>query len=69
MKDLFKDETGRLIISILLGLGLAALFRRVCKDKKCMIIKCENPQEVQEKVYRHNEKCYKYKSYTVTCDL
>ena len=38
MKDLLKNETGRLIISILLGLGLAAIFRRVCKDKKCIII-------------------------------
>ena len=30
-------QTGKIIMSILLGFGLASLFRRVCKNKDCII--------------------------------
>ena len=32
---LLKTETG-IVVSILLGLGLASLFRKVCHDDKCL---------------------------------
>jgi len=67
MLELFKDDTGKIIFSVVLGLGLAALFRQTCKDRKCLIIKCENPEEIKKNIYRHNKKCYNYKPYTVSC--
>ena len=59
-KRLIYSNIGRMVISILLGLGLASLFRRVCRDKSCIkfngpIISMEN-----DKIYKFNEKCYKY---------
>ena len=59
-KRLITTNIGRMVISILLGLGLASLFRRVCRDKSCIkfngpIISMEN-----DKIYKFNEKCYKY---------
>ena len=36
--DLFKDSKGKIILSIIWGLGLAALFRKVCKGRDCIII-------------------------------
>ena len=35
-KRLFHSEVGKNIISIILGLGLATLFRKVCHDKNCI---------------------------------
>ena len=39
LKRLIHSDIGRIIISILLGLGLATLFRKVCNDRSCMIFK------------------------------
>ena len=36
IKRLLNTHLGRIIISILLGLGLASLFRKVCTDKNCI---------------------------------
>ena len=36
-KRLLNTEIGRNLISIVLGIGLAALFRKVCKDKNCLV--------------------------------
>jgi hypothetical protein len=33
---LLHTDTGRIIISIVLGLGIASLFRKVCKDRSCI---------------------------------
>ena len=38
-KRLINTSLGKIIISIMLGLGLATLFRKVCKDKNCITFK------------------------------
>ena len=37
LQRLLYSDTGRNIISIVLGMGLAALFQKVCKDKDCVV--------------------------------
>ena len=37
-EKVLKSENGINIISFILGLGLAALFRKVCNDDNCLII-------------------------------
>ena len=36
---LFKNKSGMILISIIWGLGLAALFKKVCKGRNCVIVK------------------------------
>ena len=38
LRRLIHGPVGKIIIPILLGLGLATLFRKVCKDRKCLIL-------------------------------
>ena len=38
-KRLFYTEQGKVFISILLGLGLASLFRSACKNRKCIVFR------------------------------
>ena len=38
-KRLLHSSLGKIIISILIGLGLATLFRKVCNDKNCLTFK------------------------------
>ena len=42
---ILEDNTGRIIISIILGLGLASLFKKVCHGRNCIIIKGPQTQE------------------------
>ena len=61
-------ETGRILMSIILGLGLASLFRKVCKGRNCVIQKAPPLDEIDGQVYKFQEKCYKYSSVSVKCD-
>lgn len=62
IKSLMNSPMGKIFISILLGLGLATLFRTVCKDKNCIRFSGPIISEVDGKIYKHGEKCYKYES-------
>jgi len=64
----FDTKTGSTIISIIFGLGLAALFRQSCKGDRCIVIKSPNVQEVEKNIYRYNQHCYRYNANIVPCD-
>lgn len=53
-------ETGRMIMSILLGLGLASLFREVCKGKKCLYFHAPPLEQINNKIYKFDDKCYTF---------
>ena len=61
------SSKGRIIISIILGLGLASLFRRVCNDRNCMVFKAPSLEEVTNNTYAYNNKCYNFKSKSMKC--
>lgn len=58
---LLNSEPGLVIISVILGLGLAALFRKACTDNRCIVVRGPDPNEVKKYVWKVNEVCYKYK--------
>jgi hypothetical protein len=62
---LTKTRTGQILLSVILGLGLAALFRRVCHD--CIVIKGPSADEIQKYYYKMENACYKYTPYAVDC--
>jgi hypothetical protein len=61
-------ETGKIIMSILLGFGLASLFRAVCKDKDCLLFYAPPLEKFQDKIYKNNGKCVKYVPQATKCD-
>jgi len=67
-KRLLDTELGRFFISILLGLGLATLFRKVCTDKNCIEFNGPIISDVDGKIFKTGEKCYKYNASPTTCD-
>jgi hypothetical protein len=68
IRRIIYSEFGKYIISILLGLGLASLFRRACHDKTCYRFVGPNVNEIKDKVFKFNDKCYKYKPNAQTCN-
>ena len=61
-------ETGKIIMSVLLGFGLASLFRTVCKDKDCLIFHAPPLDKFQDKIYKTGDKCYKYTPVATKCN-
>jgi hypothetical protein len=67
-KRLLYTDLGRIIISIILGLGLATLFRKICTDKSCLRFNGPIISDLEGKTYKHGDKCYKYSANTDKCD-
>jgi len=61
-------QTGKVIMSILLGFGLASLFRTICKGKDCLIFHAPPLDEFKDKIYKSNGKCVKYNSVPTKCN-
>jgi|UniRef100_A0A6C0AKU9 hypothetical protein len=68
LKKLIHTKFGKYAISILLGLGLATIFRKVCKDRNCILFKAPEIEKIENSVYKYNNKCYKFKPKAETCD-
>jgi hypothetical protein len=68
VKRLLDTEMGRFFISAILGLGLASLFNKVCKDKNCITFNGPVLSEFEGKIYKHGEKCYKYSLQSSKCE-
>jgi len=63
-----SSPTGKVFVSILWGLGLAALFRRACSGRSCIVYKGPHPSFIQGHVFKHDEQCYKYNAKRANCD-
>ncbi len=62
-------ERGKILMSILMGLGLATLFRKVCKDNNCIAFHAPPLDEFKDKIYKNNGKCIKYVPVATKCTL
>lgn len=62
------SQTGKIVMSILLGIGLASLFRSVCKGKRCRILAAPPIEEIENQIYKFDGKCYKIEKSAVKCD-
>ena len=68
LKRLIYGAPGKLIISIILGLGLATLFRKVCKDRDCIIFRAPDIKKIQNQIFKFEGKCYKFSEEIERCD-
>jgi hypothetical protein len=62
------SQTGRILMSIILGIGLATFFRAVCKGRRCRIISAPPMEEIDNQTYKFNDKCYTFEKTAINCD-
>ena len=62
-----RSSSGKIVMSIILGLGLATLFRQVCAGRECLVYKAPPLDEIEDNVYKVDNKCYKFKKRNVSC--
>ena len=60
LEKFVHTERGKYIMSVLLGFGLASLFRTICKDRNCLIFHAPPLDDFKDKIYKSNNKCFKY---------
>src|SRR6056300_841079 len=65
---LLNTKLGQFFISVLLGMGLAKLFRRACNDKNCIHFNGPVISKFDDKIYKHEGKCYKYSATSAKCN-
>ena len=68
MINLLRSKTGQIVISIILGFGLACLFRKVCKDRNCIVYHAPSIEDIKKSIFLFNKKCYKYNQEITTCN-
>lgn len=59
--------TVKIIISILIGFGLASLFQRTCKGRSCIIYKAPNYNEIKDQTFIRDGKCFVYSKEHTSC--
>ena len=67
LKDLINSARGKAVFSILLGLGLATLFRKACNNRNCLVFKAPSFSNIKDKIFNYNNKCYNYKEQSTSC--
>jgi len=67
IQRLVNSKHGVYVFSIILGLGLASLFRKACSSRNCLVFKAPSLDTIKNSVYRFNNKCYKFTENAVTC--
>ena len=65
---LLHTDNGKYAISFILGMGLASLFRKVCKDRNCLVFKAPPLDEVTKSTYTYGDKCYTFKETLTKCN-
>lgn len=62
-----RSKEGQMILAAIWGLGLAALFRKACVGRNCMVLSAPPIKDFHGKVYKFDGKCYKYEVVSTGC--
>jgi hypothetical protein len=65
--NVMSSDFGQILISVILGLGLASFFRKVCKNGRCIVVKGPKLDDIKKNVYKIDNECFKYTPQATTC--
>ena len=68
IQKILNGPYSRYIFAIILGFVLATLFRKACNERNCIVHKAAPIDIINDKVFKFNDKCYKFKESAETCD-
>jgi hypothetical protein len=60
IRRLLYNPYSSIIISMLLGFGLATLFRKTCSIRGCYVFKGPSIDKIEGQTFQMDNKCYKY---------
>lgn len=68
LEQIFESLIGRIVISVILGFGLAAMFKKVCKGQSCVLFQSPDLKELDKYYYKIENDCFKYTPYVTACE-
>ena len=68
LQKIIDSSSSQYIVSILLGIGLASLFRKSCQNRNCIVFKAPSNQKIQDKIFKFDDKCYTFISESISCN-
>jgi len=68
IRRIIYSDFGKIFISVMLGLGIASLFRKSCKDRKCLVFRATPIDKIKKQVFKFNDKCYTFNESATKCD-
>ena len=67
IERILHGKIGKIFMSVLLGLGLATLFRKVCKNRDCIVFYAPDIEKIKGQIFKFNDKCYTFKEKITKC--
>ena len=67
-KGFLDSEAGSILMSVIVGLGLATLFRKACSGYGCYVVRGPPLRDLKKYVYKQDGRCYKYTPVAADCD-
>jgi hypothetical protein len=65
--NFMKTKEGKIFTSIILALGIACMLRISYKEANMVIIKGPPIENVEDKIFSFDSKCYSYKTVITSC--
>lgn len=67
LQDILKSPQFNIAFSFILGIGIVAIARPLCKGEACTLFKAPPVKEWDGAVYRIGGDCYEYTTKTIQC--
>jgi len=67
MFEFVKSEKYSLAFSFIIGVGIMAVLKPICRENDCSVKTPANPEEVAKTTYQIGDKCYHFKTRDVEC--
>tara|TARA_Y100000741_G_scaffold331433_1_gene286729 strand:- start:469 stop:726 length:258 start_codon:yes stop_codon:yes gene_type:complete len=68
LKNFIHSDFGKYFMSVILGLGISCLFRKVCKDRDCIVFYAAPFDKIKDQIFKYNDKCYTFEENVSSCD-
>tara|TARA_A100001015_G_scaffold72808_2_gene80770 strand:- start:257 stop:493 length:237 start_codon:yes stop_codon:yes gene_type:complete len=68
IKQLIYSKYGKILLSVILGIGLASLFNISCNERSCYRYIAPDTNKIEQGIWQYNNQCYKYKTNIKTCN-
>jgi hypothetical protein len=66
LKKILNSKSSSIFLSIILGLGLASIFKMSCDSRSCLVYQAADLEG--KNIIKYNDKCYEAKQKAETCD-
>lgn len=68
LSRLINSDGGKVIISIILGIGLATLFKKACNDRNCLVFKSPSLSNIKGQIFKDGDNCVTFEENNIKCN-